>query len=282
LGGPAALGQPLGGVGAEPALPQRGEPPQGGIGFELHRVGVIGNAFGAGGEMPSKFIFVRGDTVRTPGQPPRQHRTGSPLRNRLGAVTFLVVVIAAVLAVIPATAAFGFLLCLLALVPAIIANRRVRRGRADNRRQALAAVVLAPLFLVVAASVGAATSPAVSAPGVPAVESAPVNASPPVPPLTVPTAPAGSALAAPLPAPTTVPAPGPAAGPAQVLPVPVETGACDEETHYVNSSGACVLRPVAATAPPAGATAKCNDGTYSSSQHRQGTCSRHGGVAEFL
>ncbi|HEY0812030.1 MAG TPA: DUF3761 domain-containing protein, partial [Pseudonocardia sp.] len=26
----------------------------------------------------------------------------------------------------------------------------------------------------------------------------------------------------------------------------------------------------------------CGDGTYSSSQHRQGTCSRHGGVAAWL
>jgi hypothetical protein len=33
---------------------------------------------------------------------------------------------------------------------------------------------------------------------------------------------------------------------------------------------------------PAGATAKCNDGTYSSSQHRQGTCSGHKGVAQWL
>jgi len=33
---------------------------------------------------------------------------------------------------------------------------------------------------------------------------------------------------------------------------------------------------------PAGATAICNDGTYSYSQHRQGTCSWHGGVAVWL
>jgi Protein of unknown function (DUF3761) len=33
---------------------------------------------------------------------------------------------------------------------------------------------------------------------------------------------------------------------------------------------------------PAGATAKCADGTYSFSQHRSGTCSHHGGVAEWL
>jgi hypothetical protein len=33
---------------------------------------------------------------------------------------------------------------------------------------------------------------------------------------------------------------------------------------------------------PTGATAKCKDGTYSKSTHRSGTCSSHGGVAEWL
>ncbi|MET8009883.1 DUF3761 domain-containing protein [Streptomyces sp. NPDC005271] len=33
---------------------------------------------------------------------------------------------------------------------------------------------------------------------------------------------------------------------------------------------------------PAGATARCNDGTYSYSQHRRGTCSHHDGVATWL
>ncbi len=32
---------------------------------------------------------------------------------------------------------------------------------------------------------------------------------------------------------------------------------------------------------PAGATAKCADGTYSFSQHRSGTCSHHGGVTQW-
>lgn len=31
-----------------------------------------------------------------------------------------------------------------------------------------------------------------------------------------------------------------------------------------------------------GATAQCNDGTYSQSQHRSGTCSSHGGVKQWL
>src|SRR5450631_1957945 len=33
---------------------------------------------------------------------------------------------------------------------------------------------------------------------------------------------------------------------------------------------------------PTGATAKCKDGTYSKSQHHSGTCSSHGGVADWL
>jgi hypothetical protein len=36
------------------------------------------------------------------------------------------------------------------------------------------------------------------------------------------------------------------------------------------------------TAPGYGPTAKCADGTYSYSAHRQGTCSHHGGVAIWL
>jgi len=31
-----------------------------------------------------------------------------------------------------------------------------------------------------------------------------------------------------------------------------------------------------------GATAKCKDGTFSHSKHHSGSCSHHGGVAEFL
>ena len=42
-------------------------------------------------------------------------------------------------------------------------------------------------------------------------------------------------------------------------------------------------KPAAATgAPPAGATAKCKDGTYSTAKSTQGACSKHGGVAEAL
>jgi hypothetical protein len=43
------------------------------------------------------------------------------------------------------------------------------------------------------------------------------------------------------------------------------------------------LIPIEAVAGfPAGATAICNDGTYSFSQSRRGTCSHHGGVNRWL
>lgn len=51
---------------------------------------------------------------------------------------------------------------------------------------------------------------------------------------------------------------------------------------YVNSAGNTVCRPEVSADAPAGATAKCVDGTYSFSQSRRGTCSSHGGVSEWL
>jgi Protein of unknown function (DUF3761) len=54
------------------------------------------------------------------------------------------------------------------------------------------------------------------------------------------------------------------------------------DASYVNSQGNCIQRPIAASSAPAGATAKCNDGTYSFSQSRSGTCSKHKGVAVWL
>jgi Protein of unknown function (DUF3761) len=53
------------------------------------------------------------------------------------------------------------------------------------------------------------------------------------------------------------------------------SGSCGTD-YYRNSDGQCVHRPADR---PAGATARCKDGTYSYSTHRQGTCSHHGGVA---
>jgi hypothetical protein len=54
------------------------------------------------------------------------------------------------------------------------------------------------------------------------------------------------------------------------------------DNHYTNSDGTRVHSPAYSDSVPPGATAQCNDGTYSFSQHRQGTCSHHGGVARWL
>lgn len=51
---------------------------------------------------------------------------------------------------------------------------------------------------------------------------------------------------------------------------------------YVNTYGNTVCRPYESSGVPAGATAQCEDGTYSFSQSRRGTCSGHDGVAVWL
>ena len=53
------------------------------------------------------------------------------------------------------------------------------------------------------------------------------------------------------------------------------------DAHYTNVSGHHVRRPMMAAHKPAGATAHCGDGSWSFSEHHQGTCSHHGGVAEW-
>src|SRR3989344_576327 len=47
--------------------------------------------------------------------------------------------------------------------------------------------------------------------------------------------------------------------------------------YYRNVDGNLVPSPYYAPSAPAGASARCRDGTYSFSQNRQGTCSHHGG-----
>jgi Protein of unknown function (DUF3761) len=77
-------------------------------------------------------------------------------------------------------------------------------------------------------------------------------------------------------APNQEPPPNPA-------PVPPPTEPQCLNGTYINSEGNTVCKPEESpTGPPAGATARCRDGTYSFSQHRSGTCSYHGGVAEWL
>ena len=68
--------------------------------------------------------------------------------------------------------------------------------------------------------------------------------------------------------------------PAASTPSSNDTG-CTNGT-YVNSAGNTVCSPETSSTVPAGATAQCVDGTYSFSQSRSGTCSHHGGVAQWL
>ena len=53
--------------------------------------------------------------------------------------------------------------------------------------------------------------------------------------------------------------------------------------HYTNKHGAIVHSPAKSKTGtlPKGASAKCGDGSYSFSRSRRGTCSHHGGVAEW-
>lgn len=78
--------------------------------------------------------------------------------------------------------------------------------------------------------------------------------------------------------------PAPPAAPVAPQPAPPSSDGWDDcgADSYINSDGNCVPRPQHAPSAPAGATAKCEDGTYSFSQNRRGTCSGHGGVASWL
>ncbi|ATY16738.1 DUF3761 domain-containing protein [Amycolatopsis sp. AA4] len=115
-----------------------------------------------------------------------------------------------------------------------------------------------------------------SAPATPPTSIAVPVTTQPVAPLVAPTT-----AAKPKPAPKTQTAPRITTPKADVPnqaapdPGPAECGT----DYYRNSSGNCVHRP---DSNPSGATAQCNDGTYSYSQHRSGTCSHHGGVKQWL
>lgn len=57
-----------------------------------------------------------------------------------------------------------------------------------------------------------------------------------------------------------------------------------EQGDYTNSDGQRIHRPAHSKSgeAPEGASAKCRDNSYSFSTHHRGTCSRHGGVAQWL
>jgi len=68
-----------------------------------------------------------------------------------------------------------------------------------------------------------------------------------------------------------------------VQPTTTQEQGLSNNNYYMNSSGNEVHSPANSTngSVPAGATAKCADGTYSFSQHHSGTCSSHGGVVQW-
>lgn len=68
------------------------------------------------------------------------------------------------------------------------------------------------------------------------------------------------------------------------LPVPGATtrAPADTETKAHNPKGELTPNPPVKTTTPGKATARCKDGTLSHSKHHSGTCSGHGGVAEWL
>jgi hypothetical protein len=150
------------------------------------------------------------------------------------------------------------------------------RVRSQSRSHPIRlAGALAALVLGAGALTGC--DPATSSPPTPLVPPASAASAAPV----AATAPSSSS-ASPAPPTTTTTA---AAAPVPVNTAPVaapDPGASCGGDYYINSDGNCVHRPEQAPAAPAGATARCNDGTYSFSQHRSGTCSHHGGVAEWL
>lgn len=246
-----------------------------------------------------------------------------PPRNRLGTISFVLVLVAAFFLLIPATRPLGGLLCMIAVLPAWFAYRRTRKGVATNPGRALTAAVAAPVMFILAVALSAppqaASTTRLTDAAVPVVPTTALTVPPSSttsPTTTVPTSTAAPAVAAAVPqttrqrpspaaeetpghrvAPTrsaaavTAPARAQAVAPvapatrapaAAAAPAPVASPICDSETHYVNSAGNCVPRPVQAASAPSGATAKCKDGTYSFSQSRSGTCSGHKGVAEWL
>lgn len=103
-------------------------------------------------------------------------------------------------------------------------------------------------------------------------------------PTSTPTAiPTPTPTPTPTPKPTFIPTPKPTiqptSAPAVQAPATVIDAGCGT---YINSFGNEVARPCPANDVPSGATARCGDGTYSYSQSRRGTCSHHGGVAQWL
>lgn len=63
---------------------------------------------------------------------------------------------------------------------------------------------------------------------------------------------------------------------------PTSDSGLSNNNYYENVDGNQIHSPAYSDSVPAGASAQCRDGTYSFSQNRRGTCSHHGGVANWL
>jgi Protein of unknown function (DUF3761) len=220
---------------------------------------------------------------------------------RIGPVPFLGALVFAVLILIPGTRSLGLGLMVLLGIPIFIGWIRARRLTDGSRGLTSVNAVICGLMVLV----GAAMSPTADPTPIPTQTAtiaaprttAPREAQPSAPPAAAEvSAPASSAV------PTTRQAPpaavhqpvrAPVPRLAEVAPStkhptatprtksnPPAAGCADDS--YTNSSGHCVHRPEAAPSAPQGASAKCKDGTYSFSEHRRGTCSGHGGVANWL
>lgn len=66
--------------------------------------------------------------------------------------------------------------------------------------------------------------------------------------------------------------------PAMVATAPTVLASCSS-SEYENVDGDCIPLP---NGDSSGASAQCEDGSYSYSTHRSGTCSGHGGVDQWL
>lgn len=64
----------------------------------------------------------------------------------------------------------------------------------------------------------------------------------------------------------------------------IQSSNLGNSNYYTNTDGNEVHSPTNTidNSIPAGATARCGDGTYSFSQNHRGTCSYHQGVAQWL
>jgi Protein of unknown function (DUF3761) len=93
---------------------------------------------------------------------------------------------------------------------------------------------------------------------------------------------ATAAAAAPATAPAPAAAPATPAAATKAAPAAAAPAAAAPAQPKAATASKTAPTATAGNTDPTGATAKCKDGTYSKSQHHSGTCSSHGGVAEWL